>query len=128
MATFLAEEWLDLQSTTAADLPAESGVSATIQYIVNGAPDGNVTYTIRVEDGRVVEAALGKDVAGDLTFTISYEGAQRLARGDLETGAAFMQGGLKVEGDMAKLIPLLELMHRADYRDYVARIADQTQF
>jgi alkyl sulfatase BDS1-like metallo-beta-lactamase superfamily hydrolase len=128
MAVFLAQEWLDLHRKAAEDLPAAPGVSATVDYVVNGAPEGNVFYRTTFEDGRMVEAELGRSTDADLTFTLTYEGAQRLARGDLETGAAFMQGGLKVEGDMAKLLPLLELMHRPDYRAMVGRLADQTEF
>lgn len=128
MAAFLASEWLELQREAAQDLPGEPGLSTTIQHVVTGAPSGNVTYVTKVVDGRVVEATEGKAAEADLTFTMSYDGAQRVARGELLTDVAFMQGGLKAEGDMAKLVPLLERMHRPDYRDYVARVADQTEF
>lgn len=128
MAAFLAQEWLDLQCAAGQELPARPGVSATVQHVVTGAPDGNVLYTTTVEDGRVVRAALGKSEEPDLTFTVTYEGSQRIGQGELETGAAYMQGALKAEGDMTKLLPLLELTHHPEYRAMVVRVADQTEF
>jgi len=128
MATFLTDDWLELQRKAAADLPGEAGVSATVDHVVSGSPAGNVLYTTTFQDGRLVEVSEGKSATPDLTFTETYEGAQLVARGELETGTAFMQGSLKVEGEMAKLLPLLELMHRPEYREMVARLAEQTEF
>lgn len=129
MAGFLSQDWLDLQRSASTDLPAVPAASAVVQHVVTGGPDGNVTYTTTFEDGRVVEAVSGKPAAEpDLTFTVTHEGALRLARGELEVGAAFMQGGLKAEGDMAKLFALLELSHRPDHREMVRQIATQTDF
>jgi alkyl sulfatase BDS1-like metallo-beta-lactamase superfamily hydrolase len=128
MAAFLAQEWLDLQRAAGQELPPASGVSATVQHVVTGAPDGNVLYTTTVEDGRVVQAALGKLDEPDLTFTVTYEVAQRMAQGELEMGAAYMQGALKAEGDMSKLLPVLELTHHPEYRAMVAGVAEQTEF
>ncbi|MGH9209330.1 MAG: SCP2 sterol-binding domain-containing protein [Acidimicrobiales bacterium] len=127
-AAFLSEDWLELQRQAAADLPPQPSVSATVEHVVTGAPGGSVVYTTTYEEGRVAAAALGRGVAPDLTFTLTYYGAQRLARGELETGAAFMQGALKVEGDMAKLFWLLELSHHPEHRAMVGRVAAQTEF
>jgi hypothetical protein len=127
-AVFLSPEWLDLHRTAGGELPARPGVSATVNHVITGGPDGNVTYTTTYQDGRVADVSPGGSATPDLTFAWSYETAQRVARGELETGAAFMQGTLKVEGNMAKLLPLLELMHHPEHRALVARLADQTAF
>jgi len=129
MAGFLTPAWLELQHEAASDLAPEPGVSATVQHVVTGAPDGNVVYTVTYEEGQLARAALGPAGAEpDLVFTLTYDGARRVARGDLEVGAAFMQGTLKVEGSMAKLLPLIRRMHRPDHRAMVEKAAAGTDF
>jgi hypothetical protein len=137
VVAFLSQDWLDLQRLAAAegDLPAddlaEGGghASAVIQTTVTGGPGGNVAYTTTIEHGRLVAAALG-EAAGqpDLTFSLGYDDAAHLARGEAELGTLFMQGRLKAEGDMHKLFALLAADRRAAARAFVAQVADQTDF
>jgi SCP-2 sterol transfer family len=128
MAAFLSPDWLELQREAAADLPERPGASATVQHVVTGAPGGNVVYVTTFEDGQLVAVTPGPATDPDLTFTLTYEGAKRVARGELELGAAFMQGTLKVEGSNAMLLPLLEWTHRPSYRQVVERVATTTEF
>jgi hypothetical protein len=81
--------------------------SALVQHVVSGAPDGTVSYWTRYDGGRVVEAALGEVDGPDLTFQVGYDDAVRIDRGALELSAAYMQGRLKADGDMTRLLALL---------------------
>jgi hypothetical protein len=134
VVAFLSQDWLDLQRLAATDLsidmPADSAgsASAVIQTTVTGGPGGNVTYTTTIERDRLVAAALGEPSGQpDLTFSLGYDDAVRRARGEIELSALFMQGALKVEGDMRKLFALLAVDHRPETRRMVADLAPQIE-
>jgi hypothetical protein len=130
VVAFLSQDWLDLQRLAAADhdLPT-GGASAVTQMTVTGGPGGNVSYTTTIEHGRLVAAALG-EASGqpDLTFSLGYDDAVRLARGEVELSTVFMQGRLKAEGDMRKLFALMAVDHRPEARALAAEVAEQTDF
>jgi hypothetical protein len=136
VVAFLSQDWLDLQRLAAADLALEESVpgdtaaaAAVIQTTVTGGPGGPVTYTTTIEHGRLVAAALGEPSGQpDLTFALTYDEAARLARGDAELSTLFMQGALKVEGDMRKLFALLAVDHRPQTRALVNGLAEQIEF
>jgi SCP-2 sterol transfer family len=130
VVAFLSQDWLDLQRLAAADhdLPT-GGASAVTQMTVTGGPGGNVTYTTTIEHGRLVAAALGAPSGQpDLTFSLGYDDAVRLARGEVELSTVFMQGRLKAEGDMRKLFALMAVDHRPEARALAAQVAEQTDF
>ncbi|HET7720137.1 MAG TPA: SCP2 sterol-binding domain-containing protein, partial [Acidimicrobiales bacterium] len=110
MATILTQAWLDEQREAAAGLPARPGVSARLQHVVTGAPGGEARYVTVIEDGRITEAALGDDPDADLVLTQSFADAERLASGELDLSAAFMQGRVKVVGDIGTFLALQPLL------------------
>ena len=55
VAKYLTQEWLDLQRELATTFPEKPGVSARMQYVVTGGPDGDVAYYTVIDDGRIVE-------------------------------------------------------------------------
>jgi hypothetical protein len=116
MATILTQAWLDEQRAATADLPARPGVSARLQHVVTGAPGGEATYHVTIEDGRITEAALGEDADADLVLTQSYADAVLLAEGELDLSAAFMQGRVKLTGDIGTFLGLQPLLQSDDYR------------
>jgi putative sterol carrier protein len=68
---------------------------ATLTYVVSGGPDGEVRFEVDAPgDGRLVLAAKHDDWA-------------RLTSGALDPSVAYMQGRLKVSGDMAVFLDLL---------------------
>lgn len=136
MVAFLSQDWLDLQRLAAndqallLDLPDDgaSRASAVIETTVTGAPDGNITYTTTIEQGRLVAAALGEPSGQpDLTFQVSYDDALRQARGETELSILFMRGDLKVEGDMRKLFALLAVDHGPEARGLIAELSAQIE-
>ena len=95
----------------------DPSVSTVVQQLVTGGPEGNAAFSTTYEQGRIATSvaapppAKGDDVP-PVTVALSYEDARRVASGDLELGAAFMQGRLKAEGDMKTILALLRAGHR----------------
>lgn len=129
MVAFLSQDWLAaLVGATSGLSPAE-GATALVQHVVNGAPEGSVTYFLQYEDGRVADAGVGKAPGDpDLVFTLAYQDAVPLGTGEVDLSAAYMQGTLKAEGDMKALFTLLPATHRESYRSAVTAVAQATDF
>src|SRR5437764_457358 len=109
MQKYLSQEWLDESRKLAEGQPVRPGATARIQYHTTGGPDGDVKYYWVLEDGKLLESNLGEDADADFTITMVYVDAVKVQRGELDPNAAFMQGKMKVTGNMAKLMSLLPL-------------------
>lgn len=128
MATFLSQDWLDLQRSLAEGLPERPGATARLQVVVTGTSAGEVSYVQAIEDGRLVESVLGRDDGADVTLTQSYADAGSIAKGDLDANAAFMQGRVKVVGNMGALMAVMPLTQSHEYKVVLADLAAQTEF
>jgi putative sterol carrier protein len=47
---------------------------------------------------------------------MAYDDAAKIQKGEIDTNAAFMQGRMKVTGNMAKLLGLLPLTNSPEYK------------
>lgn len=129
MVPFLSQDWLDALRDATSGLPPAPEASAVVQHVVSGTPDGNISYYTVFTDGRITEAALGPAPAdADLTFTMTYGDARKVAQGTLELSAAYMQGSLKSEGSMPHLFTLLPATHRPSYKAAITHTAEKTTF
>jgi len=128
MAKYLSQEWLDLQKDLAQDFPERPGASARMQYVVTGAPDGDVKYYTAVDNGRMVENELGEDPQAEFTLTTTYPDSVKVLQGELDANAAFMQGRMKVTGNMGKLMSLMPLTQSPEYKAIQTKVADATEF
>jgi putative sterol carrier protein len=99
---FLSEEWLQAL-TKAFDRGEIADVDVVIQQVVSGTPDGEVSYWLAFKDGDVT-GAIGRSDAADVTIIQDYATATDLGRAEINAQAAFMQGRLKVTGNMGKLL------------------------
>src|ERR1700738_1408424 len=122
MSKWLTQEWLDETTNMAADQPERPGASARMQYIVTGGPDGEIKYYWVLENGKLLESTLGDLADPDITLTQTYEDAKKIQQGELDPNAAFMQGRIKVSGNMAKLMALLPLTNAPEDKDLQKRI------
>lgn len=126
MVAFLSQEWLDLHASLSTDLPARSGATATLQFVVTGAPAGEVSYVVAIADGRLAAVRLGRDDDAEVTFTESFADAVAIARGELDLHVGFMQGRVKFAGDMGALMAVLPLTQSDEYQTLLASVAAAT--
>jgi putative sterol carrier protein len=125
---YLTQEWLDTQREIAQEFPERPGATAHLQYIVTGGPEGEVRYYWVVENGKILEDELGEDPDAEVTMTITWEDSAKMQRGELDETAAFMQGRLKVQGNMGKLMSLMPLTQSPEYKAIKAKITEVTEF
>jgi putative sterol carrier protein len=128
MAKFLTQDWLDRQRAETQSLPERPGASARVQYKITGAPDGDVAFHTVVENGKIVENALGDDPAAEFTMPVSYDDFVKTSKGELDAAVAFMQGRIKMTGNMGKLMALLPLTESVEYKDISKRLAADTEY
>ena len=128
MPKYLTQEWLDTQREIAQEFPERPGATAHLQYIVTGGPEGEVRYFWVVENGKILEDELGEDPDAEVTMTITWEDSAKMQRGELDETAAFMQGRLKVQGNMGKLMSLMPLTQSPQYKAIKAKITEVTEF
>ena len=128
MAKFLSQEWLDEGRELAKDQPERPGASAKMQYVVSGGPDGEVKYYWVLENGKLLDSKLGDLPDAEVTMTMTYEDAMKIQKGELDANAAFMQGRIKVSGNMAKLMALMPLTNAPEYKQLQKEIQGVTEF
>jgi putative sterol carrier protein len=129
MPTFLTQEWLDESMKLAVDQPERPGATARMQYMVTGVPDqGDVAYYWVLENGMLLESKVGEIADADFTITTSYEDSKKIQQGELDANAAFMQGRMKVTGNMGKLMSLMPLTQSPEYKELQDRIRELTEF
>lgn len=128
MAKWLTQEWMDQSRELAQSQPERPGASAKMQYVVTGGPDGEIRYFWDLQDGKLVRAELGDMPDAEVTLTQTYEDAKRIQQGELDANAAFMQGKVKVTGNMAKLMALLPLTSAPEYVQLQEQIRGMTEY
>jgi putative sterol carrier protein len=128
MSKWLTQEWLDETKKMAEGQPERPGASARMQYIVTGGPDGDIHYYWVLENGQIKESTLGDLPDAEVTMTQTYEDAMKIQKGELDANAAFMQGRIKVSGNMAKLMSLMPLTNAPEYKSLQDEIQKITEF
>jgi putative sterol carrier protein len=128
MSKWLTQEWLDETCQMAESQPERPGASARMQYVVTGGPDGDVKYYWVLENGKLLESKLGELSDADFTMTETYDDAKKIQRGELDANAAFMQGRIKVAGNMAKLMALMPLTNAPEYKELQKQIQAITEY
>jgi putative sterol carrier protein len=107
VARYLSPEWFDEVNRAAAANDRlrtdTAGVDLTIQQVVTDAPEGAISYTVKVRDGHV-EVVPGEDASADVTITEDWSTATAVAGGELSAPAAFMTGRIRVTGNVAVLL------------------------
>ena len=111
---FLSEEWTqavtDALNSSEAFQKAATGQQAKIQQVVTDSPDGGeVKYYFKLEGG-TAEVSLGELADAEATISQNYETAAAIDRTELNAQNAFMQGKLKISGNMMKLMQLQGLI------------------
>lgn len=107
-------------------LPAPAGDEPVmVQYEVTAAPGGKRSYALRFDTGGVA-LELGSHSDASASFSLDYETAAAIARGELSAQAAFMQGRLKLGGDVTVLVRQHALLDGLD--DALADLRARTEY
>ncbi|MFL6205049.1 MAG: SCP2 sterol-binding domain-containing protein [Acidimicrobiales bacterium] len=104
MAGFLTDAWLDDLDVAAQRARLETKGGLVVQQIIPDGPDGReVAYAVVVAAGRA-SVVRGRAAEPDVTFTQDLATAEAIHRGELSAQAAFMQGRLRLGGDLRAVI------------------------
>jgi putative sterol carrier protein len=129
MPKWLTQEWLDMTVEMAKNQPVRPGATARLQYVITNAPDGGeIHYYWVVEDGILKEAKLGDLEGAEITLTMTYEDHLSIAKSLLDPNTAFIQGRIKVTGNMPKLMSLLPITNSPEYKQLMKEIESKTEF
>ncbi len=131
MAKWLSQEWMDESRKMAEGQPERPGATARMQYVITGTgvPDGGeVHYYWILENGKLLDAKVGDLEDPEVTLTMSIEDHKNIQLGTLDANTAFMQGRIKVTGNMAKLMGLLPITNSPEYKALQNEILTITEF
>ncbi len=107
MVRYLSLAWIDALSQEVAksgELAALAGKHQIgVTQVVTDGPEGDVTYHLRLGNGRVSFAA-GPADAEDVRMEQSWATATAVATGDLNAQEAFIKGLIRLTGNQQKLI------------------------
>ena len=111
---FLTEQWAqamtDALNSSEDFRKAASGQQVKLQQIVTDTPEGDEKkYYFKLDDGSV-DVGIGEVSDAEATLTQNYETAVAINRQELNPQSAFMQGKLKISGNMMKLMQLQGVM------------------
>jgi putative sterol carrier protein len=128
MPKYLTQEWLDEVTKMAEGQPERPGASAKMQYVVTGGPEGDIKYYWVLENGKLLENKIGETSDADFTLTLTYDDSVKVQQGELDANAAFMQGRMKVTGNMGKLMQLMPLTNSPEYKELQEQIRGITEY
>lgn len=107
---FLSEEWAqqvtDALNSSDEFQSAASGQQVKLQQVVTDTPDGGEAKYYFTLDGGNAQVAVGELSDAEATLTQSYDTAVAITKQELNAQNAFMQGKLKIQGNMMKLMQL----------------------
>jgi putative sterol carrier protein len=91
---------------------AIANVDLSVQFDVSDGPDGDISYSLAIADGKA-DTESGPLVGADVTVGSDYATSQDISKGELNVQMAFMTGKIKVGGNMAKI-----MMHQGVLNEY----------
>jgi SCP-2 sterol transfer family len=104
---YLSPEWMEAARLAIARdaglARATAGVRLTVEHVVVDGPGGIGRWHVTIDDGDVALTE-GPAEDPDLRFTTDYVTASSIAAGTLGAQRAFVEGRLRVGGDLRALI------------------------
>lgn len=102
MAKFLTQAWIDDLDAASSAVSTPAHLRVVVQQVITGnGPD--VAYAIEISDGRMRVRA-GRNDASDVSFTQDRATAAAIAQGTLSAQVAFMDGRLRLGGDLRSVL------------------------
>ncbi|HEX3621768.1 MAG TPA: SCP2 sterol-binding domain-containing protein [Acidimicrobiales bacterium] len=120
---FLSDEWIAEARKIRAEVPPPAGdgpapaAAVRMNQVINEVPFGSGTLDAHLDTSSgTLEMETGHLEHPDVTVTLDYDTAKAIfVDGTLEAGMkAFMDGKVRVQGDMAKLIAALQQLAPPD--------------
>lgn len=102
MAGFLSDAWFAELDAAALAARIPDDLRVTIQQVVTD-DAGEVAFSIALGDGEV-RVRRGRAATADVTFTQDRATAAAIAEGQLSAQAAFLDGRLRLGGDITALL------------------------
>ncbi len=128
MVTYLTDEWCALTLQKAESIQTRPGATVRLQYTITGTPSGDQFYYWIVEDGRLTDCKMGTLEDPEVTLFQAFDDAVMIQKDELGAEVAFMQGRMKVEGNLARLMALLPVTSAPDYKAVMAALAAETDY
>ena len=101
---FLTDAWFDALAAAAGRSSIDPDVRLVIQQVVPDGPDGvEVAYSVSASGG-TVRVRRGRTDEADITFTQDRATAEAIHRGELSAQTAFIEGRLRLGGDLRAVI------------------------
>ena len=123
---FLSDQWIeaarDIRHRYSGDVPAIEA-SIRINVVTTKVPFGNGTINAYIDTSSgTLDMELGSLDSADLTITTDYDTARELFVNQDPTASmqAFMQGRIKVEGDITRLMMMQTAIPASGAADKVA--------
>ena len=113
---YLSDEWFDAATARIADTPLgpSSEEPIVFSYEIRGIPEGHpkagsvVKYRIEVDPTAGAATMSQSDEPGDVRFSMAFAVATEVAGGTVSGSKAFLDGSIRVGGDVAALIERAE--------------------
>ena len=105
MAVTTAQEALELIAS--ADPSKLAGINAVIAFDLTGEGGGKWTVTLAEEGAKLEE---GETASPNMTLSMDTQDFVAMSNGELNAMAAFMQGKIKISGDMSLAMRLQSLL------------------
>ncbi|WP_298210447.1 SCP2 sterol-binding domain-containing protein [Ferrimicrobium sp.] len=128
MASWLSDGWIADTLELGAVMPYQSGVSATLQYFLTDAHGAEYSYYWTIVDGQLAAAGLGEHASPDVELSVSLQDARSMQTGLTDATSAFMEGKLRVDGDLDLLMTLLPITGSKEYQELEHELARRTDF
>ncbi len=107
MAEFLSDDWFDSIAARAAATVADPEIRLTLQQTVDNDPP--ITWHTVIANG-VVSIQRGAAEAADVRLVSDAVTAERIHAGSLSAQRAFLDGHLRIGGDLAALMAAREAL------------------
>ena len=123
MVRYLSDDWLQRASDALAEV-VPLDVALTVGFVVSGGPDGERRYSLRLGPGPVAMVPGCEEAV--VVLSQSWDTAREVAAGDRSAQRAFLEGDIRLEGDVRAL-----LGHQAQLsvvEDHLASMRADTTF